>query len=77
MRNAVFIYAIFQMAVWIFNGMNLILDPTPATLVNFLAATFAWVFLLVVYLIGKRWAEAFQYLLPVHRLLLSCLFLVG
>ena len=65
------------MAVWTFNGMNLILDPKQATVVNFLASTFAWVFLLVVFLISKRWAEAFQYLLPVHRLLLSCLFLVG
>ena len=53
------------------------MDPKQTTVVNFLASTLAWVFLIVVFLISKRWADAFLYLLPVHRILISGLFLVG
>ena len=76
MRTSVLIYSIFQIAVWIFNLMNLIVSPSKPALVNVLIATMGLAFMIVVFLISKRWTDGYVYLLPVHRLIVSGIFLL-
>ena len=76
MKTTVMIYTIFQLAVWIFNMMNLVVSPSKPTLINFLIGTIALVTMIIVFIISIKWSEAFVYLLPIHRLLLSGIFLV-
>ena len=77
MSTSVIIYAIFALSSCIFNGGNLITNQSKSTLINFLVTIFGVMLSSGVFLIGKRYKEAIVYLLPVHRIILSGLFLMA